>query len=144
MVNTKFLLPVVLLFLILPASADLTVFASDVGTNYIVWNWDTGTNLTEMRIDGRLMCGYDSAIPSINVNGLPANSCHTIDLISDAGQYGNNTACVAATNMTFGGGGGGSSESGMNMNAVVGIAGGLVGGLIGAMFIAGRLRKRNN
>ena len=86
--------------MIVPTSADLTVVASSTGTTYITWSWDTGTNLSEMRIDGRLMCGYETTNTSINVVDITPNTCHTIDLISNLSEYGNDTACVAATNMT--------------------------------------------
>jgi len=139
--TTNFLLLVVgILLIAIPVSADLTVVVTSNTTNSIQWGWNAGTNLSSMHIDGHLMCGYDTTIPSITMDELYPHTCHTIDLVSDTGQLGNNTACTL--NGTPTAYGGISNDNGINMNNVVFIViGGVAGGLIGMILILGRARR---
>ena len=68
--------------------AAFNVTPSGAGTTWITWDWDNPSNVTEMRIDGALLCGYESTLPSVNVIGMRSNTCHNLSIISNVADYG--------------------------------------------------------
>jgi len=139
MVNTKFLLPFILLFLILPASADLTINMSDRGTNFITWDWDNPSDVSEMYIDDHLMCGYESTDPSVSIVDLKAGSCHNLTLVTNIGN-GTNITCALWGNTSRGGGESyGNTGATMNNDAIMF---GLVGAACGGVVLMGFFLKR--
>jgi hypothetical protein len=95
------------LFIIGTASATITVNAIDVGTNFILWNWTPGLDLTDMYIDGSVMCGYETTDNLYLLTGLKANELHNITVYT-AGDSGTNT--TRTLNQTINISGAGDSE----------------------------------
>jgi hypothetical protein len=123
------------------ADADLTITPTDKTTNSITWGWDSPSNVSEMYIDGHLMCGYESTEPSVNVIDLRSGSCHNLTLFSDIGN-GTNVTCALWGNVSLGGGGesyGNAGGASMNNDAIMY---GLVGACVGAVVLMGFFMKR--
>lgn len=78
-----------LILLIQPASAFINVNATEVGTTYIQWTWDSGLNLTDILIDGSIICGYETTNASIILTGLNPSELHSITVLTDF-DYGSN------------------------------------------------------
>jgi hypothetical protein len=126
-----------ILFCISSASATLNITMLDRGTNFITWEWTSPSDVSEMYIDGQLMCGYESTDPTISIVDLLSNSCHNLTLFTDIGNN-SNVACTMSSNATRGGG-----ETvgnvGMNNDAIMY---GLVGAACGAVVLMGFFMRR--
>lgn len=85
------LLLITCLVLIVPVSATITVNASDVGLTYIQWTWDPGLNLSDMFIDGNVMCGYETTSNTFTITGLDPCELHTIVVLTDIDTGSNST-----------------------------------------------------
>ena len=121
-----------LLVLAVPVSAAITVTPSSVGTNYILWEWTPGTDLTDMFIDGNQMCGYETTNTSFLLPDLNPDELHTITLINGTDTGTNSTRTLAA-NVTPGSGGGSSGDL-----LAPGVA---LGTAIGIIIFAGRKKE---
>jgi hypothetical protein len=142
MVNYK----VILLFCILffaPQVTALNVTSSGAGTTFIIWDWDAGTNTTAIYLDGNLICGYESTIPSINVIGMTPGSCHNISVtIETPVETAENVSC---TNYLAASGGGGQSSGNAGTGMDIGtnaIIFGLIGALVGGVVVIGKFMNK--
>lgn len=136
--TTNTIIFLLVVFLVGTTSA-LTINVSDKGTSFITWDWDNPSNLSEMYIDGALMCGYESTTPSINILDIRAGSCHNITLFSDVGN-GTNVTCALWGNTSRGGGESyGNTGATMNNDAIMF---GLVGAACGGVVLMGFFLKR--
>jgi hypothetical protein len=115
------------------------VTPSGAGTTWITWDWDNPSNVTEMRIDGALLCGYESTLPSVNVIGMRSNSCHNLSIISNVGS-GWNISCTLVGNASRGGGGG--VTTGNDLLNTSNILYGMIGALVGGVVLLGYFMKR--
>jgi len=88
-----------LLILICPVSATISVNATNIGSTYIEWTWTNGLNLTDMFIDGNVMCGYETTNSSIIISDLNPSELHSITIVTTT-DYGNNSAYTLAGNCT--------------------------------------------
>jgi hypothetical protein len=121
--------------MISPAMAVLQINATNVGTTYIEWTWSTGIELSDMYIDGNVMCGYETTNNTYLLTGLKSNELHSITILN-ATDSGSNTTRTLSGNTT---GGGGEGDGSGDMS--VGVAVGIVGGLIGVILIARKEEK---
>lgn len=117
------------------------VTPSAKGTSWITWDWDNPSNVTEMRMDGFLMCGYETTLPSVNVIGMNQNSCHNLSIIADVGS-GWNISCTLIGNTSKGGGGG--LAQGNELINTSNILYGTLGALVGGVILLGFFMKRNS
>jgi hypothetical protein len=137
--TTKFLQVVFLLTILVSHVAALNVTLVDRGTSFITWDWDNPSNVTDMYLDGALMCGYESTVPSISIVDLRSGSCHNLTLITDVGN-GSDTSCALWGNSTRGGGETQGNVGGAMSNDSVMY--GLIGGAVGAVVIMGFFIRR--
>ena len=82
-----------------PASATIPVTVSSVGCTYIQWNWTPGLDLTDMYIDGNVMCGYETTDPFYLATGLSPGELHNITIYT-SGDSGTNLTRTIITNCT--------------------------------------------
>jgi len=87
----KILTLFILLFLILPVSAAISVSPISKGQTYIEWNW-SGT-VANISIDGLLVCNTDISGGRFVLSGLEPNETHSIKVQSttDSGTNTTNT-----------------------------------------------------
>lgn len=133
-----FLLAIVLFALVVPVGADLTIVPTDKGTTYITWEWDNPSNISEMYIDGNIICGYETTFPSVTAVGFRFGSCHNISLFSDVGN-GTNISCTNWGNVSKGGGTTVGNTDFVSQDSVLYA---LVGGALGAIVILGLVMRR--
>jgi hypothetical protein len=139
--------PLIILFLFcimfLPQVSALTVTPSGVGTTFITWDWDAGTNTTALYVDGNLLCGYDSEIPSVNVLGFTPGSCHNLSVTIDVpAETTENVSCTNYLPASSGGGqSSGNTDTGMGIgtNAIIF---GLIGALVGGVVVIGKFMNK--
>jgi hypothetical protein len=139
--------PLIILFLFcimfLPQVSALTVTPSGVGTTFIIWDWDAGTNTTALYIDGRPLCGYETTIPSANILGFTPGSCHNISVTIETPVT--TVENISCTNYLAASGGGGQSSGnsdtgmGIGTNAIIF---GLIGALVGGVVILGKFMNK--
>lgn len=129
-----------LLVCISSSSATLNITMMDRGTNFITWEWTSPSNVSEMYLDGMLMCGYESTDPTVNVVDLLSGSCHNLTIFADIGNN-SNTACTLSSNATRGGGETYGNYGGASMSNDA-IMYGLVGAACGAVVLMGFFMRR--
>ncbi len=88
--KTIAILLLVCAMLIPVVSAEIPITVTDVGCTYIQWNWTPGVELTDMYIDGQLMCGYETTDPGFLLTDLHVAETHTIQILG-GGDAGANT-----------------------------------------------------
>lgn len=86
-------------------SATIPVTVSEVGCTYIQWNWTPGITLTDMFLDGNVLCGYETTDPGFLATGLSSGELHNLTIIT-AGDQGTNLTYTTTVNCTAPGGGG--------------------------------------
>lgn len=91
---------ILLLSFIPPASAVINVNATSVGTTYIEWSWDNGLNLTDIFIDGSVICGYETTNSSIIYTDLNPNELHSITVYTSTDAGSNSTFTLTDFNCT--------------------------------------------
>ena len=91
---------VVLFSFIQPVSAVINVNATSVGTTYIEWTWDNGLNLTDIFIDGSVICGYETTNSSIIYSDLNPNELHSITVYTSTDAGSNSTFTLFDANCT--------------------------------------------
>lgn len=136
----NFLIVVAIVCILTTPVTALTIDVSDKGTNFITWFWDNPSNISEMYLDGHLMCGYETTDPSLNVVDLRAGSCHNLTLFTNVGN-GTNITCALWGNTSRGGGGESYGNTGATMNNDA-IMFGLVGACVGGVVLMGFFLKR--
>jgi hypothetical protein len=123
--------------------AALDVIPSSKGTTFITWDWDAGTNTTALYVDGNLLCGYDTEIPSVNVLGFTPGSCHNLSVTIDVpAETAENVSCTYYLPASSGGGqSSGNSDTGMGIgtNAIIF---GLIGALVGGVVVIGKFMNK--
>jgi hypothetical protein len=126
---------IVAYFLIaLPAAAAvINVTATDIGTTYIEWTWDSGYNLEHILIDGTEICGYETTNNSIIRSNLAPDSLHTINVST-------NTDAGDASARTLPGSPGSSGITDYSSDATA-AAYGVVGGLLTSVLVVKRWKK---
>jgi len=134
-IKTIIILSLIWTLLVGHVTADLNVTPSKIGTTFITWDWDDGSNVSEIRVDGLLMCGYETTLPSINVLGMTPNTCHNISVASDFGN-GTNESCTLYEASR--GGGGGTSTGNDSMLSTTNIIYGLLGALVAGVIVVGK------
>jgi hypothetical protein len=117
-----------LLLLVAPVSAVINVTPASVGSSYIVWEWNTGLDLSDMYVDGNLMCGYETTDNNYAITGLNPNEQHNITVYTLTDTGGNITYTLNGTS----GGTGGGGDNGMLAPGIV------LGTAIGVIIFAGR------
>jgi hypothetical protein len=127
MTTPKTLIPLLALcalvvLLINPVSAQINITPVDIGTTYISWTWNNDLNLTDMYIDGNLMCGYETTAFNYTLSNLNPLEMHTLELF-DANTSGTNTTWTLPD--TSGAG----ADDG-STGVVMGVLGGIIGGVI--------------
>jgi hypothetical protein len=91
-----------LILLIQPAAATINVNATEIGTTYIQWTWDGGLNVSDILIDGSVICGYETTNASIILAGLNPSELHSITVLTttDSGSNSTHTLSLEGGNCT--------------------------------------------
>ena len=79
-------------------SATIAITPAEVGSTYIKWQWAGGLTLTEMYLDGNVMCGYDTEAPNITFTDLNPGELHTLQLLTAGDSGTNSTYTNSSTN----------------------------------------------
>jgi len=85
----------ILMLIIIPASATITVTPASITSSSIMWEWAGGLTLTNVSIDGLYVCGYNPVSTSFVLSDLKPNEPHTITILT-AGDSGSNTTYTTA------------------------------------------------
>jgi hypothetical protein len=95
-ITTNLILVVCCILLVSPVIAVVNVTASDIGSTFITWEWDA-PDISEMYVDGNLMCDYESTTPIVTVNGFLPCMDHTIDIftLTANGTESSTTLCLS-------------------------------------------------
>jgi hypothetical protein len=99
-----FLLALMMILFISSVSATIPISVTDVGCTYIQWNWTPGLDLTNLYIDGNVMCGYETTDPFYLATGLSPGELHNITIYT-AGDSGTNLTRTTTENCTSPGSG---------------------------------------
>jgi hypothetical protein len=96
----KLLTIIILLALCSPVCAAINITPVSVGSSYIVWQWDSGYDLSDMYIDGNLMCGYETTDNTYAITGLKPSEIHTIKLFYGGDNETNSTYTIGGNQTT--------------------------------------------
>jgi len=135
--NVKSAIIIIFCILCITPVIALNITPTRTGTTYITWDWDNGTNVSALYVDGHLMCGYESTLPSINVLGLAPGTCHNLSVFVDLPDNGENISCTAFGNISAGTG----TTSGNDLLSTNNIIYGLLGALAGGAVLLGKFMQ---
>jgi hypothetical protein len=103
-----------LLILLIPSvSAIIDINSTDIGCDYIRWNWTDGLDVSDIYIDGVATCGYETTLNTTLVTGLGPGETHRIDVFTatDTGFNITSTSPILSCLIPSGGGGGSNDNS---------------------------------
>ena len=129
------LIVLAILILVVPVSATINVTADATGDTWITWSWDEGLDVTAIFVDGYLMCGYESTLPSFDITGLSSCDNHTVLILT---EFDNGTDTASTTCPAFVPPQSSGTVHQEGFSGVMWLAFGLVGGIIGIIIIARR------
>jgi hypothetical protein len=95
MLKKFILIAIILLTILSPVQAAITITPVSVTSSSIMWEWAGGLTLTNMSIDGLFVCGYNPVSTSFVLSDLKPNEPHTITILT-AGDSGSNTTYTTA------------------------------------------------
>jgi hypothetical protein len=101
----RILVIISLFFLCISVHAAIPVAVTETGCTYIQWNWTPGLTLTDMFLDGNVLCGYETTDSGFLATGLSSGELHNLTIIT-AGNSGTNITRTTTENCTAPGGGG--------------------------------------
>jgi len=129
------LIVLAIFILAVPVSATINITADATGDTWITWSWDEGLDVTAIFVDGYLMCGYESTLPTFDITGLSSCDNHTVLILTefDNGTDTASTTCPVVTSQQNSG-----TIRQEGFSGVMWLAFGLVGGIIGIIIIARR------
>jgi hypothetical protein len=138
-IKTAIILSLAWILLVGHVVAVLNVTPSAKGTTWITWDWNDGSNTTDIFVDGFRMCGYETTIPSITALGFAQNSCHNISVFTDAMGNGTNISC---TSVGISRGGGATSTGNSDFVNPTNILYATIGALVGGVIILGKFLQK--
>ncbi len=117
----------ILILVIVPAQAAISVNPVNISSNYIKWEW-TGGPLTGINIDGSLVSGFDPNGTAYILSDLNPNEIHQITIYT-TGDNGTSTVQTLGSDTL------GSAPLGLWIYALVGVAFLVLGRLARVRFI---------
>ena len=91
------LIAIFLSIIFVPVSAVINITPIYTDTSSILWEWNTGLNITTILIDSKEVCGYETLQNNYTLSNLDPGSLHSIYLISTTNDTGYNLASTTTT-----------------------------------------------
>jgi hypothetical protein len=90
---------IIVLTILSPVQAAITITPVSVTSSSIMWEWAGELTLTNVSIDGMFVCGYNPVSTSFVLSDLQPNEPHTITILTAGDSGSNTTTTLADTNI---------------------------------------------